>query len=1029
MPYKKKESVFSKALKKQETAQRNKVEFSDELMPVAEKTNTKIESDFKKTSAKAPKPAKSPKNRQGSLVWRIITIVSIILVISAGGVYGYFSLNNYETEVKHKESNVLSTMDRVIIPEGHFNTAASYDFTYLKQMKASKVTPGVDLYADPNATAEQLNAQVDKIIENMLKLEFNSIIVDTKMGDSVIYGSSTLKKTGVDLLDIITKKAKDAGLNVVAVFNATGVAVADGTVMKDYLSSADKLTLNDAVSELAGQYELDSILLDNYYVKRDADAYKKFVEYGGIGNFNDWIYLNTQTTIKGISNAVANTVNSMPTGLLIKDVWADDTVNPAGTKTVSEFSALNDGHVDTKKLIEEKAVQFASVEIKTSLYDKNQPFETISKWWADICKASDTPMYITHHAENADSKELAGWDGTDQLARQLATALDLPSYHGSAYTGLDSMMKNMETSTEYLLKVYNDSYDLGALFQDLEISLPQKKSFVTYEENVQFRGKFDPNQEVILNGEKVVPSEKGGFSVWVPLKVGKNQVILEHKGQKAVFNIERKVIIFKEWKPQGNMKVSGSSQIEFNVLAYKDSQITATINGTTVKLEEGGGVDNPLDSNYVNYVGFYTVPKATAKEQSIGGITFNGTYQGHKESQKGSNITIDKLPDEVDPDEATGQVMQHAIVNTTYAYTYPFNTTPGYPQGISYQLPLGTQDIVQSINGDFVNLRSGKTVKMKDVSLTDIPFVGNNTISEFTAGVEGDDTVIRLTMGWKAPFSITPDPYPTDTSQIGKNYNFAANSVTILLDYATTHSKDNFVDSMSSSPLFSGMSAERVKNAERNIWQYKITLPLQQTGKYYGVHAQYEGNTLVFRFNHGGQLAGKTIMVDVGHGGKDNGTMAGRDVLEKDVNLMMANKLKAALEAHGANVVMSRTTDETISDDTRLERFYAAQPDMVLAVHHNSVGANAQPNGVETYYNTPFSQPLAAAVQAQLGQHLNNRGWKFYNFFQIRGKQYPGILIEYAFLSNPSDEALALDPAHQEKMANATAQGVANYFS
>lgn len=1041
MPYKKKDSLFSKAMSKQNAATKTKPEPANVAAPVNQvDLDTPIikavpqkaapqKAAPQKPKVSADKPVKTAK---AFSPFKIIVPIMIAAAVILVGVFAYFSLNNYKEQVLLKESNVLSNMGRVIIPSGHFTPAVVQDFTFLKGMKAAKVTPGVDLYQTPEQDQAALETQVDGVIENLATLGFNSLIVDTKMQDMVIYNSSILKKTPVDLLQIIVDKAKGHNISVVAVFNATGIATADGSVIDSYLATDDKLLLNDAATELAG-YEITSILVDNYYAARNASSYDQYIQYGTLQSYSDWLYTNTQATINGIKNAVSNSANPMPTGLLVKDVWADQKTNEQGSKTESEFSALKDGFVDTKKLIEEKNVDFVSVEIETSLSDTKKSFKEISGWWDGVCSASNTPLYITHRGERANSSEFPGWNGTGQLAQQVATVDNYKSYGGSAFTGLSNMIEDKDTSTALLLKHYEGTYEEKDLFQGLKMTTPSggKTSFVVYEPTFQFRGNFDPTLDVLINGKKIEPSSRGGFSEWVELKVGKNQIVVEHKGEKITYNVERKVIIFKEWKPQGNIKVSGSTQLEISAIGYIGADTYATINGTKVPLNAGGGDDTILDSNYQHVVGYYTVPKAGSKEQNIGSITFSGTYEGYPETRQGASVTIDKLPDEVDPDEATGQVLQHAIVNPKYAYTYPLNTTPEFPQGILYQLPAGTQDIVQSVNGNFVNLRSGKTVKLADVTLTDIPFVGNNRISSFTAGVEGNDTVIRMTMDWKVPFSVNPSPYPTETGEMGKGFRFSANTITVLLDYTTTHSKDSFMDSISSSPLFTGMTVERIKNAERNIWQYKLTLPLSNPGKYYGVHAEYEGNDLVMRFNHSqsGSLSGMTIVVDPGHGGKDNGTMAGRDVLEKDVNLPMAMALKEQLEANGATVVMTRTSDEGMADPARVSRIQAANPDLVIAVHHNSAAPNSKPNGVETYYNTPFSQPLAAAVQAQLINHIGDRGSKQYNFFQIRGKQCPAILIEYGFLSNPNDEALALDPNHRLKMAQSTVQGIINYYS
>lgn len=990
--------------------------------------------DFIQTIPKQPALAK-PVRRSHRAASIVLLIISILIVLGGVAATAFYSYNIYQDEMAVKQAAVLDAVPRITVPPNHFQKM-SYEHTFLKNMRAIKVTPKVDIYKDENATKEQIAAEVDKLIENITTLGFNAIILDTKLDSKVVFTSTVYEATPVDLLALIVEKAKPANISVLTVLHATGVNTAGGEPAANYLSPQSKGTLYKGAQELAGSYQLDSIMLDSYYIQNDPTAYAQYISYGGIGSYDDWLYKNAEITIDKTSDAISIAANSMPMGIVINDVWADENAKEGGSKTKSDFSALMDGFTDTKGLIESKKVDYACVDIATSTDNKDQSFTTITKWWNEVCTTSSTPLYVIHHAENANSTKLTGWNGTGQLAEQVIVALKNPMFQGSAFTGIDSMMKDMKSSTGILLDYYAGEYSEKDVLQGIDMTSPTKHSFTTYEENIQFRGKYDPHQEVFINGEKVVPTERGGFSVWVPLKVGKNQVTLKHKGETVTYNIERKVIIFKTVSPTKEMHVSGSSTIEFNVMAYNGSKITATINGQTITLTEGGGGDeNVVDSAYVNYQGSYTVPKAGAKEQDIGSITFRGSYQGYNETKGGSHVIVDKLPDEVDPDTATGLSFPHAVVTQRYANTYPPGTASGYPQAILYQLPQGTQDIVESVNGEFLNLRSGKVIRAASASVSDMLFEGNNTISQFSAGVEGNDTVIRATMGWKAPFSIDLSPYPNEPPP-SKGYQFAANTVTILLDYSTTMDKDNASVDVSSSSVFSGITYERIFNENKRIYQYKITLPLRQAGKYYGAHATYEDNTLVIKFNQPppqGTLSGLKIAVDGGHGGKETGTMAGSDVIEKDINYSIALKVKAELEALGATVVMMRNDDETITVEQRVDRAHANGVDMYLACHHNSAAPNPSPNGVETYFNAPFSQPLASAIQAQLGQILADRGAKSstgkYNFVVTRERQYPAVLIEYGFLSNPTEEQKIMNPDHQQAMAKATAQGVLNYFN
>ena len=971
-------------------------------------------------------PFAEPKKKSHKLLW-IIGIIVTVLALATAGVFLWLS---YREAQETRARLIEEATPRVVVPAAYFAAEGAAEKNIPSNIKGIEVKPGTDFYTKADMSEAEVSTEIDKLLEKTKALSMDTLYVDTQREGQVIFASSVLQSTPVDALKLLCEKASASGMSVSAVFHATGVKLQDGTLIDSHLVPDNRTALSAAAAELAA-YSLTTVEIDDYYVERGGKSFSEYASYGDFGDYETWLTDSVNATIRSLVQSAHMAKPALPVGIKASSVWANSTAEKEGSSTKASFQALKNGHADTKTLVEDKTVDFINVSISTSRTDSAVPFGTAAAWWGKLCKASNIPMYITHAAEKAGSGE-TGWNGTDELARQVSAATKISGYQGSVFSGLARLVENPGGSTDNLVKYLAGEYNDKELNTDLTITLPEKHSFVTYEEAQQFRMKFDPNQEVLLDGEKVVPTERGGASVWKQLKVGKNTFVLEHKGKKTTYTIERRVVIFQSVTPTKDMRVAGGSTIEFNAMAYKGSTVTASINGRTITLKEGGGQETEMDSAYVNYQGSYTVPKATNKEQKIGRIVFKGSYQGYSSSANGASITIDKLPDEVDPDKMTGQVVTQAVVKTDYANTYPFLTTPGYPQGILYQLPRGTQDIVESQNGNFVNLRSGITVHSSEVSLQQITFPGNNNVTQMEMGIEGNDTVLKLTMGWKAPFSLNISPYPNNPVT-GTGFSFVGNTVTILLDYTTTIDSQNISGSFDGSPVFSGRpSMQRVYNKSRNIYQYQLTMSLNQQGRYYGAHATWEDNTLVFRFNHPGSsssLSGVKVAVDAGHGGTDNGTMAGSDILEKDLNLIMADKVAAALESYGATVIRTRPNDSYVSLDNRVAIANNNMVDLFISCHQNSAGANSSANGVETYFNTPFSQPLASSVQNQLAQYLNNRGAKGYNFQVTREKQYPSILIEFCFLSNPNDEAFMLDSANQDALAAAVAQGVLDYYS
>ena len=89
------------------------------------------------------------------------------------------------------------------------------------------------------------------------------------------------------------------------------------------------------------------------------------------------------------------------------------------------------------------------------------------------------------------------------------------------------------------------------------------------------------------------------------------------------------------------------------------------------------------------------------------------------------------------------------------------------------------------------------------------------------------------------------------------------------------------------------------------------------------------------------------VVIDAGHGGDDPGKIGINGALEKEINLQVADKLKAFLEASDVKVVMTRTTDGGLYDENasnkkvqdmkqRIQIIEEAQPQLAVSIHQNS---------------------------------------------------------------------------------------------
>lgn len=190
-----------------------------------------------------------------------------------------------------------------------------------------------------------------------------------------------------------------------------------------------------------------------------------------------------------------------------------------------------------------------------------------------------------------------------------------------------------------------------------------------------------------------------------------------------------------------------------------------------------------------------------------------------------------------------------------------------------------------------------------------------------------------------------------------------------------------------------------------------------------------------------GDLAGICICVDAGHGGYDGGAVA-RDsgVLEKDINLAVALCLRDALQAQGAQVIMTREVDTALADagaqrkrrdlQYRVDAAQGAQ--MFLSIHMNEYTSRAE-SGPQVFYRAgqADSRLLAGVLQARLIADLapsRQRSAHTGEYYLLEHLQIPAVLVECGFLSNAQEEALLLTPAYQQQLANAICSGVRDYF-
>ncbi|GGA65696.1 N-acetylmuramoyl-L-alanine amidase [Ornithinibacillus halotolerans] len=177
------------------------------------------------------------------------------------------------------------------------------------------------------------------------------------------------------------------------------------------------------------------------------------------------------------------------------------------------------------------------------------------------------------------------------------------------------------------------------------------------------------------------------------------------------------------------------------------------------------------------------------------------------------------------------------------------------------------------------------------------------------------------------------------------------------------------------------------------------------------------------------QLEGYKIMIDAGHGGEDSGAV-NSGVLEKDLTLATAHKVKEHLEKEGAEVLLTRNDDTFISLQNRVNKSNTENADAFISLHYDYF-RDSDANGINTYYYHPStSGDLAEKIHAALVNELDmtDRGVRREGYYVIQHNQNPSVLLELGFMSNKDDLNEIQKEAYQEAVAKAITSGLMEYF-
>lgn len=186
------------------------------------------------------------------------------------------------------------------------------------------------------------------------------------------------------------------------------------------------------------------------------------------------------------------------------------------------------------------------------------------------------------------------------------------------------------------------------------------------------------------------------------------------------------------------------------------------------------------------------------------------------------------------------------------------------------------------------------------------------------------------------------------------------------------------------------------------------------------------------------ELKGLTIVVDAGHGGKDNGASA-YGIVEDTLNLEVALELKKIVELAGGQVLMTREGDYDLASNEannrkkedltkRVELIEENDVALFVSVHMNKYG-NSQVRGAQVFYRVSdeISKLLADCIQKEFKQLDSSKLIKMGNYFILNESSIPGVLVECGFMSNEEELKLLQQHDYQVKVAHAIYRGIVKF--
>lgn len=529
-------------------------------------------------------------------------------------------------------------------------------------------------------------------------------------------------------------------------------------------------------------------------------------------------------------------------------------------------------------------------------------------------------------------------------------------------------------------------------------------------------GSADPRCKLTINKEDVMVYPSGSFVKVVPLKYGNNCFVFETTLGAAKKITKYNICRSSQTKslPKYPMKILGNTITPKKPLVYnEDDTVTVEFQGSS------------------GHYAFFKInnQKIPMREVSKTESGINGLYRGFYKIAPGDKFKNTKVT--VFLDNGKTKISKNAAGNVSIISKNDFvlvrcindmtvtRETPSNNGNRLSPLPKDTILTINASDGDFYRafLTKDKNiwVNKKDVELvSSISSIPQSDLTDLDIYSDKNYIYLSMPMEYKLPVMVEhPAPNQLRIDIYGSNNNFSMDEFS-----------DENIKSLKIIEPQRGKLSLLLETCDKQLWGYD----------YFHSHGE-----LILRLtkkpiiNPSMPLKDICIALDAGHGGVEKGAVGPTGICEKDINLAIVKNLKTELESAGAKVILTRDEDVTTHIYARPEIAKQNNALVLLSIHCNALPDGQNPYekcGCGTYYYQAQAKPLAEAIQSALIEKmgLKDDGVNKGNFVLTRPANPISVLVECAYMINPTEYEMLIDANYQKELAKAIKKGVEDFL-